>query len=252
MEDDKYPKNLYMAMLSQQCFNYEEMIKYLEKLVQERNKDFSPEERELLSFGLFQLINTKRNSLHKVMAYETKERKKENSGYLLYLQEYRREIEADLTAVCQKIITTIDSLFFKKAENVEAKIYYKKLKADIYRYMSEYAKDELREKVTKESLTTYQECIKMAKDLSLGNPIILGCHLNLSIYYYEVMNERKTAIKFCSGFYPKAEKDVESIEDKNSERYVEAKKILDNIKKHMEYWEGEEKESQQTESNNYN
>ena len=36
----KYEKNIYMALLAQQCARYEEMFKYLEDLLIKRNKIF--------------------------------------------------------------------------------------------------------------------------------------------------------------------------------------------------------------------
>ena len=75
----KYEKNIYMALLAQQCSRYEEMFKYLEDLVIKRNKDLSTKERELLAYGYVSYIKSKRKSLHMVMAYETKEKKNDNS-----------------------------------------------------------------------------------------------------------------------------------------------------------------------------
>lgn len=246
MKEDKYEKNIYMAMLAQQCSNYREMLDYLEDIVKQRNRDLSPEERNLLSYGYIKYINSKRDSLHKLMAYETTERKKMNSGYLLYLQEYRKDLETELTMECQKITLAIDSLLFKKAEGIEAKIFYKKLKADINRYMCEYAKDESRERVVKDSMSSYQEAIKLAKDLSLSNALVLGCHLNYCIFFYEVMNERKTAMKMANEIYPKAEKEIEKMDKSGDkyEKYVDAKNVLDLLQKHMDYWQMEENEQQ--------
>ena len=44
-----YEKNIYMALLAQQCERYEEMFKYLEELVIKRNKDFS----EIINLWLY-------------------------------------------------------------------------------------------------------------------------------------------------------------------------------------------------------
>ena len=116
----------------------------------------------------------------------------------MYIQEYRRKIETELTQSCQRICNIIDSLLIKKAENIETKIYYRKLKGDLNRYVAEYAKDELREKVMKDALTAYQEAIKMSKELPILNEVLLGLSLNMSLFYYEVMNEIKNAIKISN------------------------------------------------------
>ena len=237
----KYEKNIYMALLAQQCGRYEEMLKYLEDLVIQRNKDFSLKERELLLYGYISYIKSKRKSLHIVMAYETKEKKNENSIFLSYIQEYRRTLESDLTQSCQKIIYILDSLLIKKAENNEAKIFYKKLKGDFNRYIAEYAKDELREKVMKDGLTGYQEAKNLSKDMPILNEILLGLALNMSLFYYEVVNERKNAIKVAEECIQKVDKELPSF-DKDKEENKLIMTLIGLIKENLENWKIEEEE----------
>ena len=40
----------------------------------------------------------------------------------MYIQEYRRKIETELTQSCQRINNILDSLLIKKAENIEKNI----------------------------------------------------------------------------------------------------------------------------------
>jgi 14-3-3 protein epsilon len=237
----RYEKNIYMALLAEQCERYEEMFKYLEELVIKRNKDFSEKERELLAYGYISYIKSKRKSLHIIMAYETKEKKNDNSLFLPYIQDYRRTLESDLTQNCLRIINIIDSLLVKKAENNEAKIYYKKLKGDFNRYIAEYAKDELREKVMKDGILAYQEAMNLSKDLSILNEIHLGLVLNMSLFYYEVFNERKNAIKLAEESIHKIDKEMASFdEDNNNNKNIIS--LIGLIKENLENWKIEEEE----------
>ena len=237
----KYEKNIYMALLAQQCSRYEEMFKYLEDLLIKRNKDFSVKERELLAYGYVSYIKSKRKSLHIVMAYETKEKKNENSIFISYIQEYRRTLETDLTQSCQKIINIIDSLLFKKAENNEAKIFYKKLKGDLNRYIAEYAKDELRERVMRDGLIAYQDAKNLSKDMNIMNEILLGLALNMSLFYYEVINERKNAIKIADECITKVNKELQSFDEDNEKNKV-IMSLISLIKENLENWKIEEEE----------
>ena len=237
----KYEKNLYMALLAQQCARYEEMFKYLEELLIKRNKDFSGKERELLAYGYITYIKSKRKSLHILMAYETKEKKNDNSLFLPYIQDYRRRLEIDLTQNCQRIINIIDTLLLKKAENNEAKIYYKKLKGDFNRYIAEYAKDELREKVMKDGLLAYQEAMNISKDLPILNEIHLGLLLNMSLFYYEVFNERKNAIRTLEDYINKIDKEMGNF-DEDNEKNKKIISLIRLIKENLENWKIEEEE----------
>ena len=237
----KYEKNIYMALLAQQCSRYEEMFKYLEDILIKRNKDFSIKERELLAYGYVSYIKAKRKSLHIVMAYETKEKKNENSIFISYIQEYRRTLETDLTQSCQKIINIIDSLLFKKAENNEAKMFYKKLKGDLNRYIAEYAKDELRERVMKDGLVAYQDAKNLSKDIPIMNEILLGLYLNMSLFYYEVINERKNAIKIADECVSKVDKELPRFDEDNEKNKV-IMALIGLIKENLENWKIEEEE----------
>lgn len=237
----KYEKNIYMALLAQQCSRFEEMFKFLEDSVIQRNKDFSIKERELLAYGYATYIKSKRKSLHMILAYETKEKKNDNSIFLSYIQEYRRTLESDLIQSCQKIIYILDSLLIKKAENVESKIFYKKLKGDLNRYIAEYAKDELREKVMKDGLNAYIEAKNLAKDLPVMNETVLGLSLNMSLFYYEVVNERKNAIKISEECTQKIDKELPNFDvDNENNKVIMA--LVGLIKENLKNWKMEEEE----------
>ena len=45
----------------------------------------------------------------------------------------------------------------KKASETESKVFYIKIKGDFNRFMGEYAQGDLREKVIKDGLSSYQE-----------------------------------------------------------------------------------------------
>jgi 14-3-3 protein epsilon len=234
-----YEKNIYMALLTHECGRYEEMFKFMEDLVIQRNKDLSLKEREFLTYGYINYIQTKRKALHMVMAYETKEKKKENSFFLMYIQEYRNKIELELTQSCQRICYILDSLLIKKAENIETKIFYRKLKGDLNRYVGEYAKDDLKEKVMKDGLIAYQEAIKMSKELPILNEVLLGLSLNMSLFYYEVMKETKKAIEISNECAIKIDKELPNFDATNENNKVIIT-LVNLIKDNLAHWKAEE------------
>ena len=162
-----------------------------------------------------------------------KKKKNENRIFISYIQEYRRTLETDLTQSCQKMINIIDSLLVKKAENNEAKIFYKKLKGDLNRYIAEYAKDELRERVMKDGLIAYQEAKNLSKDIPIMNEILLGLALNMPLFYYEVINERKNAIKIVEECIRKVNKELPGF-DEDNEKNKTILALISLIKENLE------------------
>ena len=157
----------------------------------------------------------------------------------MYIQEYRNKIELELTQSCQRICYILDSLLIKKAENIETKIFYRKLKGDLNRYVGEYAKDDLKEKVMKDGLTAYQEAIKMSKELPILNEVLLGLSLNMSLFYYEVMKETKKAIEISNECAIKIDKELPNFDATNENNKVIIT-LVNLIKDNLAHWKAEE------------
>ena len=234
----KYEKNIYLAMLAEQCNRFEEMIEFLEEMLKSRDKDLNGDERNLLSIAYKNSVSSRRTALRTIMAYETKEKKKDSSNFLPYIQEYRKKVEDELTKKCQNVIKAIDTQLLKKAEDDEAKVFYIKMKGDYNRYIAEYAVDDLKASVAEAALKSYNEASSIAKNLPVLNPIALGLALNFSVFYYEVKNDHETACKIASEAIDKADKELPNI-DEDAEENRDTVSIVNLLKENLEMWKSE-------------
>ena len=243
-----YEKNIYMALLAQQCSRYKEMFQYFVDLIKQRekegkSKDLLPKERELLAYGFISFINSQRHSLHICMAFETKERKEYNSPILSDILDYRRKIESELTNNIQDITNIIDATLIKNSEENLTKIYYLKLKGDFNRYITEYEKGLTREKASNVASKAYQDAMNLAKNMNIMNRLLLGLALNFSIYQYEVVGERKNAMSIAEECLNKVDKELPEFNmDKNEEDYGIIMDLIDKMKKNLKKWRIEEDE----------
>ena len=71
------------------------------------------------------------------------------------------------------------------------------MKGDYNRYIAEYAKGDLKTKVSNDALEAYKAATEEAKSLSSIHPIALGLALNFSVFYYEVMKDHKKACQLA-------------------------------------------------------
>ena len=234
----KYEKNIYLAMLAEQCNRFEEMVEFLEEMLKSRGKDLNGDERNLLSIAYKNSVSSRRTALRTIMAYETKEKKKDSSNFLPYIQEYRKKVEDELTKKCQNVIKAIDTQLLKKAEDDEAKVFYIKMKGDYNRYIAEYATGDLKTKVAEDALNAYNEASSIAKSLPVLNPIALGLALNFSVFYYEVKNDHETACKIASDAIDKADKELPNI-DEDAEENRDTVSIVNLLKENLEMWKSE-------------
>ena len=236
MSIDIYPKEIFFSMLAQQTNRYEEMISYLQTYISTQLKEeISKNLRNLLYIAYKNHFNPLRNSLKVIIAYETKEKRKEISLYLPYIQEYKTKIETLLTNSVNNILNFIESVIKNNTinNNIENKIFFLKLKADFNRYMCEISQGELKEKVRGDALLFYQESYSISKDLYILNITKLGLVLNYMIFLYEVMNDIEQSIKIGSENLEKAKNEIESLENnesKNKEKNYELDDDINDIK----------------------
>ena len=238
----KYEKNIYLAMLAEQCNRFEEMVTFLEDLLSSRDKDLNSDERNLLSIAYKNSVSSRRTALRTIIAYETKEKKKETSNFLPYIQEYRKKVEEELFAKCKNVIKVIDTQLLKKAEDDEAKVFYIKMKGDYNRYIAEYASDDLKTQVAEDALNAYNEASTIAKNLGVLNPIALGLALNFSVFYYEVKNDHDTACKIATEAIEKADKELPNI-DEDADENRDAVSIVNLLKENLDMWKSEAEEN---------
>jgi 14-3-3 protein epsilon len=242
MTSKGYEKNVYLAMLAEQCNRFEEMSDYLEDLLKGRDKDINSDERNLLSIAYKNSVSSRRTALRTIMAYEMKEKKKETSTFLPYIQEYRKKVEDELTKMCNNVIATIDNHLLKKADDAEAKVFYLKMKGDYNRYIAEYAQSTLKDTVSKGALEAYQSASNIAKEsLNAIHPISLGLALNFSVFYYEVMNDHETACKIAKDTLDFANS-VPNL-DEEDETQRDAIQIINLLRENLEMWKLEAEEA---------
>jgi 14-3-3 protein epsilon len=237
-----YEKNVYLAMLAEQCNRFEEMTQFLVDMLKGREKDLNSDERNLLSIAYKNSVSSRRTALRTIMAYEMKEKKKENSAFLPYIQEYRKKVEDELTKMCNDVIATIDDVLLKRAEDDEAKVFYLKMKGDYNRYIAEYAAGELKQKVSENALSAYKTASESAKNLAGIHPISLGLYLNFSVFYYEVMNDHETACKIAQETLDRANKEIPNI-DEEDEAHSDSMSIVNLLKENLEMWKVEAEEA---------
>lgn len=239
-----YEKNVYMAMLAEQCNRFEEMTEFLEDMLKGRDKDLNSDERNLLSIAYKNSLTSRRTALRTVIAYETKEKKKDNSPFLAYIQEYRKKIEDELTKMCNNVLSTIDIHLLKRAEDAEAKVFYLKMKGDYNRYIAEYAVSDLKEKVSKGALEAYDLASKDSKSLTPIHPISLGLALNFSVFHYEVMGDHAKACEIAKNILDVANKEMSQIEDpEESENHRDALSIINLLRENLDMWKMEAEEN---------
>lgn len=243
---EKYEKQVYLAMLAEQCNRFEDMMNFLDEMVRNKVDPLSSDERNLLSIAYKNTISLRRSAIRTLSAYESKEKKKEESAYLAYIVEYKKRVEDELEKLCDKIIKSIDQYLLPKSFDAESSVFYHKMKADYFRYVAENIEESRKKSFADQSLNSYNEAMKTAETLEVINPIRLGLALNFSVFYYEVIGDRERACKIAMDTLNNANSELakceeeEDREDKDKEdQNKDAIQIANLLQENLSMWTAE-------------
>ena len=243
MSDSNYEKLLYLARITEQAERHEETIKYMEEIVKNKKEDLTIEERNILSSAYKNCVSARRSAWRSIYGIEVKE-KTNNSKFLYLVSDLKSVLEKELNDLCIRMIKLIDEHLLENATEIEPKVFYLKMKGDYYRYLAEILTDEKNKEVANNSMNSYKQANELAEKLACTNPIKLGLALNFSVFYYEVMNDAKTACNIATEAFDVAIHQLEKIED---EQYKDSTTILQLLKEHIDMWKADLQEQEEEE-----
>jgi 14-3-3 protein epsilon len=235
---EKYEKQVYLAMLAEQCNRFEDMMNFLDEMVRNKTDALSSDERNLLSIAYKNTITLRRTAIRTLSAYEAKERKKEDSAYLAYIVEYKKKVEDELEKLSEKIISTIDTYLLPKSADAESSVFYHKMKADYYRYIAENIEESRKKTFADHSLNSYNEAMSSAENLEVVNPIRLGLALNFSVFYYEVIGDREKACNIAKETLNNANSTLSKC-DEDDEEFKDSISIANLLQENLSMWTSE-------------
>jgi 14-3-3 protein epsilon len=229
---DSVEKNIFLARVAEQAERFEDMVNFLEQVLDVKGADVSSDERNLLSVAFKNLISSKRAACRTIAAIE------QNPKYAKFadaLARYKNEIEEKLTQDCQKVVDVINQKVLSKSCDGESKAFFVKMVGDYYRYISENAKGSQLEQVKQNALKAYNQ----ANEISLPpcNPIKLGLALNFSVFHYEVMKNHKAACELADRALQEA---LDKIDELEEDDFRDAKSIIELLKENLTLWKEEE------------
>ena len=128
--------------MAEQTERFEEMIGFVKDFIAISEGLLSIDERYYFSTAYKNAVGNRRAELRLLTSIELKEQRNQNESLLRSVQEYKKKIKEELEALCNEVVDIIDNNMLPHAKNPENEIYFKKMKADYLRYLSEFMDDE--------------------------------------------------------------------------------------------------------------
>ncbi|KMT19765.1 hypothetical protein BVRB_1g008220 [Beta vulgaris subsp. vulgaris] len=228
---------VYMAKLAEQAERYEEMAKYMDKLVvttHSSGAELTVEERNLLSVAYKNVIGSLRAAWRIVSSIEQKEEGRKNDDHVVLVRDYRGKVESELSDICACILKLLDENLITTATASESKVFYLKMKGDYHRYMAEFKSGDERKSAAEDTMESYKSAQDIALvDLPPTHPIRLGLALNFSVFYYEILN---AADKACSMAKQAFEEAIAELDTLGEESYKDSTLIMQLLRDNLTLW----------------
>ena len=225
-------EKIFLARVAEQAERFEDMVSFLEDVLDAKGEQLTADERNLLSVAFKNLISSKRTAWRTISAIE------QNPKYQKYAEaliQYKTNIESGLQGDCERVISDIQTKVLSKSVEAESKGFFVKMVGDYYRYIAETAKGAKLEQVKQNALKAYDEASKI--DLPACNPIRLGLALNFSVFHYEVMKNHKKACELADQALQDA---LDKIDELPEYDFRDAKSIIELLKENLTLWKEEE------------
>ena len=229
---------LFLTRISEKAERFEDMTNYIHKLAQE-DAQFDEEERDLLAIAYKNVVGPNRIAWKAVTKMEIiEENGKRHTHYLQIVREYKKKVENDILRACDEILNVISqSLLPSAVKDVEALIFYYKLKGDYNRYIAEVTLEDKYEKAISSAESSYKTGWDMANEhLENTSLLKLGIALNFAVFYFEVLDEPIKAIKQAKKMLTMAKNDLDLLK---SEKYKQSFMIYKLLEDNITQWQGE-------------
>jgi len=224
---------VYLAKLYERAERFDDMVKFINKFV-ELDPNLTHEERNILSAGYKNIISNKRASWRLLNSLEKKEK---NSTQANYIKEIKTNIENEMTKICDEIQNVIDKFLIPNIKDSETKVFFLKLKADYYRYKSEFAVGNDFDTATNLAEKNYLEAYEIAnKEIPISNSTRLGLCLNFSVFYYEIKNAKEEACNIAKNAFEEAMKVLDDLEKTKAKDTL---LIIQLLKENLILWSNE-------------
>jgi 14-3-3 protein epsilon len=225
---------VYVAKLAEQAERYDDMAEYMAEFGEHNlGLDLTVEERNLLSVAFKNAVGSRRAAWRIITSIRQKEQSQGNTEKEAYASEYCKRLENELDHICNTILDLLDKLVPIQT-NGESKVFYLKMKADYYRYKTEYKENNENEELAQKSRLAYEAAHELAQNvLVVTHPLRLGLALNFSVFHYEVLKNPGEARKLARIAFENAVAELDCVDDSS---YKDSTLIMSLLRDNLTLW----------------
>merc|ERR1711907_510089 len=238
---------LYMAKLAEQAERYEDMVKYMKRIVKLGIKadELTVEERNLLSVGYKNMMSVRRTAWRTVQQYLEKNKEDGNEKNAGYDENYSDYISQEVFKLIDEVRDDIVNVYVDGKnkcsgdDDAEVIVFFKKMEGDYNRYGAEITetKADKRQKFQADAKAAYENAQEVARTLPSTNPIRLGLALNFSVFHYEICDQKQEASTLAKEAFDTA---IDHLDTLGDDEYKDSTLIMQLLKDNLTLWNNDE------------
>merc|ERR1712028_105883 len=205
--DQDRTQALYLARLAEQAERYEDMVAYMNRIIDLGIKanDLTVEERNLLSVGYKNMMSVRRTAFRTVQSFAENDPDQVDNN-----QAYKNTISEEVFDLIKKV-----------SENV-VEVYVNGAKKATYKEAAKKA---------------YSEAQSKAEALPSTNPIRLGLALNFSVFHYEICDQKQEANNLAKTAFDTA---IDHLDTLGDDEYKDSTLIMQLLKDNLTLWSSDD------------
>jgi 14-3-3 protein epsilon len=132
---------------------------------------------------------------------------------------------------CSELSALIDTKLVPNAEDVRARTFFIKLKADAFRYLAECPDIPDRQEFILKATESYNAAMQNAEHIPKRSPLALGLVLNYSVFLCEIAEKRQDAMALLEATFTECSKppDADADEEDSSDSHILLQMMRDNL-----------------------
>lgn len=211
---------------------FDEAYDYSFKLIEINNLKLNEEQRNLFMRSAKSKFNFFRNAWKNLLDYEQSEAEVSSTIPKELIDKHLLMLEKSIREFCLSMDTIVEKLLENISENDKnAYIFYKKLKADYLRYLSEVANEQEFLQFAENCRDIYQEAYnKCGEYLEPNSALTLSVALNYSLFTYFILDDIKKAFNIADKAYKQA---MIKLTD---QKIPEVESLIKNIEENLTIW----------------
>merc|ERR1712196_138100 len=220
---------LYMAKLAEQAERYDDMVKYMRRIVDLGipANELSVEERNLLSVGYKNMMSVRRTAWRTVQQYLEKNKEDGNEKNAGYDENYSDYISQEVFKLIDEVRDDIVNVYVDGKNKCSGDDDAEVTEGDAAR-KSTY---------TAAAAKAYENAQEVAKNLPSTNPIRLGLALNFSVFHYEICDQKQEASTLAKEAFDTA---IDHLDTLGDDEYKDSTLIMQLLKDNLTLWNNDE------------